>query len=146
MSLTRRTLLSLPVAVPLLNLAARAAGGDDLYFPRPDAQGGWRTLTQPSEIRTLAGIDKSRLDEAFQYTQTTSQHGGLLVLRHGYLVYEKYFGRANRGSQSEHVFHCQDVYQRLLRHHAFGAPAADFVPDGLSQKIFTQEYLHRLFP
>ena len=89
MSLTRRTLLSLPVAVPLLNLAARTAVGDDLYFPPPDAQGGWRTLSRPSEIRTLGGIDKGRLDEAFQYTQTTSQHGGLLVLRHGYLVYEK---------------------------------------------------------
>ena len=29
MSLTRRTLLSLPVAIPLLNLAARPAAGDE---------------------------------------------------------------------------------------------------------------------
>jgi hypothetical protein len=68
MSLTRRTLLSLPVAIPLLNLAARTAVGDDLYFPPPDAEGGWRTLSKPSEIRTLTGIEINRLDEAFQYT------------------------------------------------------------------------------
>ncbi len=96
MALTRRTLLSLPIAVPFLNLAARAAPSEDLYFPPSDAQGGWRTLENASEIRTLTGIDKARLDEAFQYTQTSSQHGGLLVVRHGYLVYEKYFGRGNR--------------------------------------------------
>ena len=34
MSLTRRALLSLPVAIPLLNLAARTAVGDDLTFLR----------------------------------------------------------------------------------------------------------------
>src|ERR1700728_4316319 len=33
MALTRRTLLSLPIAVPLLNLAARAAAGRGDYFP-----------------------------------------------------------------------------------------------------------------
>ena len=96
MTLTRRTLLSLPVAVPLLNLAARVAVSDALYFPPPDSKGGWRTLQNSNEIRTRTGIDTDRLDEAFQYVQTTSQHGGLLVVRHGYLVYEKYFGRAHR--------------------------------------------------
>ncbi len=27
------------------------------YFPPPDAQGGWRSLTNPSEILTKAGMD-----------------------------------------------------------------------------------------
>jgi hypothetical protein len=31
-----------------------------------------------------------------EFERETSQHGGLLVVRHGYLVYEKYFGRGNR--------------------------------------------------
>jgi hypothetical protein len=92
MALTRRTLLSLPIAVPFLNLATHTATSEDRYFPPSDAQGGWRTLENPSEIRALTGIDKARLDAALQYTQTSSQHGGLLVIRHGYLVYEKYFG------------------------------------------------------
>ena len=144
MGLTRRTLLSLPVAVPLLNLAARTAGGDDLYFPRPDAQGGWRTLTQPSEIRTLTGIDKNRLDEAFQYTQTTSQHGGLLVLRHGYLVYEKYFGRANREA-NPNMYSIAKMFTSVSCGIMLSEHSSRF-PDGLSQKVFTQEYLPQAFP
>jgi CubicO group peptidase (beta-lactamase class C family) len=144
MTLTRRTLLSLPVAIPLLNLAARTAVGDELYFPPADAQGGWRTLVQAAEIRTLTGIDKNRLDEAFQYTQTTSQHGGLLVLRHGYLVYEKYFGRANREA-NPNMYSVGKMFTSascgiMLSEHG------DRLPDGLSQKVFTKEYLPEAFP
>src|SRR6202167_6382008 len=144
MSLTRRTLLSLPVAVPLLNLAARTAVGDDLYFPPPDAQGGWRTLSQPSENRPLTGIEINRLDEAFQYTQTTSQHGGLLILRHGYLVYEKYFGRANREA-NPNMYSIGKMFTSascgiMLSEHS------NRFPDGLSQKVFTREYLPAAFP
>src|ERR1039458_6826520 len=75
MDLNRRTLLSLPIAVPFLNLATAGTMNESLHFPRSDAQGGWRTLERASEIRKLTGLDKSRLDEAFQYVQTTSQHG-----------------------------------------------------------------------
>jgi CubicO group peptidase (beta-lactamase class C family) len=144
MSLTRRTLLSLPVAIPLLNLAARTAVGDDLYFPPPDAQGGWRTLSQPSEIRTLTGIEINRLDEAFQYTQTTSQHGGLLVLRHGYLVYEKYFGRANRQA-NPNMYSIAKMFTSASCGIMLSEHSSRF-PDGLSQKVFTQEYLPQAFP
>jgi CubicO group peptidase (beta-lactamase class C family) len=144
MSLTRRTLLSLPVAIPLLNLAARTAAGDDLYFPPPDAQGGWRTLSQPSEIRTLTGIEINRLDEAFQYTQTTSQHGGLLVLRHGYLVYEKYFGRANRQA-NPNMYSIAKMFTSASCGIMLSEQSSRF-PDGLSQKVFTQEYLPQAFP
>jgi CubicO group peptidase (beta-lactamase class C family) len=144
MSLTRRTLLSLPVAIPLLNLAARTAVGDDLYFPPPDAEGGWRTLSKPSEIRTLTGIEINRLDEAFQYTQTTSQHGGLLVLRHGYLVYEKYFGRANRQA-NPNMYSIAKMFTSASCGIMLSEHSSRF-PDGLSQKVFTQEYLPQAFP
>ncbi|WP_410964951.1 hypothetical protein, partial [Salmonella sp. SAL4435] len=79
--------------------AAVCYAGD--YFPPPDAKGGWRTLTDPAKIRTVAGIDTRKLDEAFEYIQQTSQHGGLLVVRHGQLVYERYFGRGNREALPE---------------------------------------------
>jgi CubicO group peptidase (beta-lactamase class C family) len=144
MTLTRRTLFSLPIAVPFLNLATRTAVGEDLYFPPPDAQGGWRRLDQPSEIRTLTGIDKSRLDQAFQYTQTTSQHGGLVVVRHGYLVYEKYFGRANREA-NPNMYSIGKMFTSvscgiMLTEHS------NRFPDGLSQKVFSEEYLPQAFP
>src|SRR5262245_60481247 len=73
----------------------------DDYFPPPDSKGGWRTLTDPAKIEKTAGLDKRKLDGAFDYVQTTSQHGGLLVVRHGYLVYERYFGRGDREALPE---------------------------------------------
>ena len=144
MALTRRTLLSLPVAVPLLNLAVRAALGDDLYFPPADTQGGWRTLDQPSQIRAVAGIDQARLDQAFQYIQTTSQHGGLLVLRHGYLVYEKYFGRANREA-NPNMYSVGKMFTSVCCGIMLSEHSNRF-PDGLSQRVFTKEYLPEAFP
>src|SRR5437764_14643816 len=55
----------LPLATPF---------ADD-YFPPPDAKGGWRTLTDPAKIAKTAGLDRQKLDEAFDYVQNTSQHG-----------------------------------------------------------------------
>ena len=66
------------------------------YYPPPDTKGGWRT-----EKSEAAGLDSRKLDAAYQYVEQTSQHGGLLVVRHGYLVYEKYFGRGNREALPE---------------------------------------------
>src|SRR5262245_41562474 len=76
-------------------LCQRALAAQD-YFPPPDAQGGWRTLTNAAEIRKTAGMDLQKLGWAFDYASRTSQHGGLLVARHGYLVFEKYYGKGNR--------------------------------------------------
>ena len=154
MALTRRTLLSLPVALPLLHLAATAASVHaapvhnsapaDSYFPPPDSEGGWRTLTDPAAVRAQAGIDKSRLDDAFQYVGTSSQHGGLVVLRHGHLVYERYFGRAHRLA-NPNMYSIGKMFTSaccgiMLAEHK------DRFPDGLAQKVFTEKYLPEAFP
>lgn len=144
MDLNRRTLLSIPIAVPFLNLATPGTMSESLHFPRSDAQGGWRTLEQTSEIRKLTGMDKARLDEAFQYVQTTSQHGGLLVVRNGYLVYEKYFGRGNREA-NPNMYSIGKMFTSV----ACGimlAENSNRFPDGLEQKVFTQDYLPEAFP
>jgi hypothetical protein len=80
--------------------AAPCLHGDE-YFPPPDSEGGWRTLTKATEIRELAGMDLPRLEQAFDFTQRCTQNGGLLVVRHGYLVLEKYFGRAHRNANPD---------------------------------------------
>ena len=80
----------------LIGCLPMASATSDGYFPPPDNAGGWRTLTDAAKIRAIAGIDPTRLDQAFEFVKETSQHGGLLVVRHGYLVYEKYFGKGNR--------------------------------------------------
>lgn len=52
------------------------------YFPPPDAKGGWRTKADPALT--------AKLDEVFAYVGKTTQHGGLLVVHKGHLVYERY--------------------------------------------------------
>lgn len=53
-----------PVALCLLLAASCRAETriDTAYFSPPDAQGGWRRLERPDEIRRLAGMDPRKLD------------------------------------------------------------------------------------
>src|SRR5579862_9037551 len=87
--------LALVTAVTLATLAATFARASD-YFPPPDSRGGWRTLKDAASIRRLAGMDLPKLELAYDFTQRCSQNGALLVVRHGYLVFERYYGRASR--------------------------------------------------
>ena len=126
------------------NSAAASAARGDGYFPPPDTEGGWRTLSDASRIRKMAGIDPGRLDQAFQYTTTTSQHGGLLVARRGWLVYERYFGRAAR-DVTPNMFSVGKMFTSLccgimLQEHR------DRIPEGLEQKVFSEPYLPEAFP
>src|SRR4051794_11805731 len=66
------------------------------YFPPPDSEGGWRVARTAEEVWRVAGMDLGRLDRAFEVCVRGTPNGGLLVVRHGYLVYEKYFGLAQR--------------------------------------------------
>jgi hypothetical protein len=83
------------IAALLVLFPLAALAGED-YFPPPDSEGGWRTLKDSAQIRKVAGMDLTRLDYAFEYASRSSQHGGLLVVRHGYLVFEKYYGKGSR--------------------------------------------------
>src|SRR2546423_7212828 len=115
------------------------------YFPPPDTNGGWRTLTDASEIREVGGLDTRKLDDAFEYIQQTSQHGGLLVVRHGWLLYERYFGRGNREALPE-LASCGKAFTSI----AVGImlkEKADLIPRGLDERVFTPKYLPaEIFP
>src|SRR4051812_6059759 len=128
-------------AVTLLAAApARAAD----YFPPPDRDGGWRTLKDPAEIRNLAGMDADRLERAFDFTQRCSQNGGLLVVRRGYLVFERYFGRAHRDANPD-IASTGKAYTSV----ACGIMLQEFhdkIPGGLDTKVFTERYLPEAFP
>jgi len=129
--------------VALSGLLLFSALGDD-YFPPPDREGGWRTLTGAASMRKVAGIDTGRLDQAFQFIQETSQHGGLVVVRHGYLVYEKYFGKGNREAHPDMAsigkaftsISCGILLEEKR----------DQIPEGLETKVFTEKYLPEAFP
>ncbi len=89
-------------------------------------------------------MDLSRLDQAFEFEKETSQHGGLVVVRHGYLVYEKYFGRGNREAHPDmasigKAFTSISCGIMLKEKH-------DQIPEGLETKVFTEKYLPQAFP
>jgi CubicO group peptidase (beta-lactamase class C family) len=130
------------VLVLLLPTVAMAKPAD--YFPPPDSQGGWRTLKDAAAIRKLAGMDLPRLQQAFDFTQRCSQNGGLLVVRHGYLVFEKYFGRAHRNANPD-MASTGKAYTSI----ACGIMLQEkhaAIPEGLDQKVFTEKYLPEAFP
>ncbi len=131
------------LTISILQCAVALAIASD-YFPPPDSEGGWRTLKEAKEIRTLAGMDLHRLDQAFDFTQRCSQNGGLLVVRHGYLVFEKYFGRAHRNANPD-MASTGKAYTSI----ACGIMLREFhdkIPDGLATKVFTETYLPEAFP
>lgn len=141
----RRTALlgagALLLSLPSFSLAARHKRE---YFPPPDSQGGWRTLTDAASIRKQAGMDLARLDSAYEVTQRSTQHGGLVVVRHGYLVYEKYFGRADRNANPDMA-----STGKAVTSIACGVMMRDYhdkIPEGLDTKVFTPKYLPEAFP
>ena len=85
------SLLLLPLALPAAT-----------YFPPPDSQGGWRTTKDAAEARTLAGIDLERLELAARAAErSNADNGGLLVVSRGYLVLERYYGKAHRNANPD---------------------------------------------
>src|SRR3954465_10205843 len=114
------------------------------YFPPPDGEGGWRTAKGGAEVRRDAGMDLLRLEQAFDFTQRCTQNGGLIVVRHGYLVFEKYFGRAHRNAKPD-MASTGKAYTSI----ACGIMLREFhdkIPDGLDTKVFTEKYLPEAFP
>ena len=116
---------------------------DQKYFPPPDSEGGWRTLEQ-NQLRKVAGLDPHKLDEAFEYASRTSQHGGLLVVRHGWLAYEKYYGKGNREANPA-MASLGKTYTSIACGIMLREKQAS-IPEGLEQKVFTEKYLPEAFP
>ena len=114
------------------------------YFPTPDSEGGWRTLKTAEEIRAKAGMDLTRLEDAYAVTERSTTNGGLLVVRHGYLVFEKYFGRASRNANPDMA-----STGKAFTSIACGIMLREFrdkIPAGLDTRVFTQNYLPEAFP
>ena len=109
------------------------------YFPVPDSLGGWRTLKSAEDIRQIAGMDKSKLDSAFDFIRSTTKNGGLIVLRHGWLVYENYFGKGQRDA-TPNIASSGKSFTSIAVGILMGE-RPDLFPDGLDQKIFTPKYL-----
>jgi CubicO group peptidase (beta-lactamase class C family) len=131
----------LPLAVIFEAFTCVVLAGD--YFPPPDSAGGWRTAMDAAQARKKAGMDLPKLEQAWAFTQRCTQNGGLLVVRNGYLVFEKYFGRAGRNVNPD-MASTGKAYTSI----ACGIMLKEFkdkIPDGLDTKVFTDEYLPEAF-
>jgi len=113
------------------------------YFPPPDRVSGWRMATNAAQMRKLAGMNLPRLEQAWKFTQRCTQNGGLLVVRNGHLVFEKYFGRASRNANPD-MASTGKAYTSIacgIMLHEF----RDKIPDGLNTKVFTPKFLPEAF-
>jgi CubicO group peptidase (beta-lactamase class C family) len=108
------------------------------YFPHPDSDGGWRTLTNAEEIRRVAGMDVDTLDATLEYIKGSTKNGGLLVARNGWLVYERYFGLGHREA-TPNLASCSKSFTSI----SVGilmSERPELFPEGLDQRIFTPAY------
>ncbi len=89
-------------------------------------------------------MDLARLENAYIATERSTANGGLLVVRHGYLVFEKYFGRASRNANPDMA-----STGKAFTSIACGIMLREFkdkIPEGLETKIFTEKYLPEALP
>jgi CubicO group peptidase (beta-lactamase class C family) len=111
----------------------------ETYFPPPDSEGGWRTATTAAEVGQRAGLDLPKLEAVFAEYSASTKNGGLLVVRHGWLAFEKYFGHGCRDA-TPNLGSCGKSFTSI----AVGvlmAEHSELFPDGLDQKVFTPAYL-----
>lgn len=128
----------------LVFLAATSLHAADTYFPPPDSEGGWREAKDAKSCKALAGMDLSKLEAAGILTERSTAHGGLVVVRNGYLCFEKYFGRASRNANPDMA-----STGKAFCSIACGIMLNEFkakIPDGLDAKVFTEKYLPEAFP
>lgn len=136
--------MTVPSLTTLLVCSTASLFAADAYFPPPDSEGGWRAAVTAQEVRELAGMDLHKLEPAYEITQRSTGNGGLLVVHHGYLCFERYFGRASRNANPDMA-----STGKAFTSIACGIMLQEFkvkIPDGLDTKVFTEAYLPEAFP
>jgi CubicO group peptidase (beta-lactamase class C family) len=114
------------------------------YFPPPDKDGGWREAKGAAQVRDLAGMDLAKVELAYDLAQRSTQNGGVLVVRHGYLAFERYWGRGHRNANPDMA-----STGKAFTSIACGIMLNEFkakIPQGLDQEVFTEQYLPEALP
>jgi CubicO group peptidase (beta-lactamase class C family) len=112
------------------------------YFPPPESQGGWRSLTNRDEIRQLAGMEPAKLNELRDWLlQSDNRDFAAVIIRRGYVVLEVERGK-NARTSTANVKSCakaicatvlaiaaeESQQGRTARKMKFDDPAFDFIP------------------
>lgn len=92
----RRSCPPLYEILVLLFCSIACARSDD-YFPPPESQGGWRTLTSGNATRDLGGMDPTQLSELRDWLLASDDRDfAAVVIRRGYILLEVERGRNAR--------------------------------------------------
>lgn len=123
------------------------------YFPPAESAGGWRKLTDPDKIRSLAGMDPEKLEAFTSWILAgelnTTRNGGVII-RNGWIVAEWY----NETTAPETLVEIKSAAKAFaalyvgmvidesrkgkfsanpepkLRRIDYDSPAYDYIPDG----------------
>jgi CubicO group peptidase (beta-lactamase class C family) len=64
-----------------------ASGSKASYFPPPESQGGWRMAETPSDIKTIAGMDETKIEQLRQWLlKSDDRPFAAVVVRHGMIA------------------------------------------------------------
>ncbi len=135
---------SLLLAPLLAAFSLSIVSAADEYFPPPDSKGGWRSALDAKSAREKAGIDKEMLDRAWTVTERATANAGLVVIHKGWLVQEKYAGKAQRNVNPDMA-----STGKAFTSIACGIMLKEFkdkIPDGLDTKVFTDKFLPEALP
>lgn len=141
MTRTRPLIATLLVAVAAW-LTAEAVDGGEPYYPPPESKGGWRKLGDPHDIRQLAGMNPTKLDELRGWLlRSDKRNFAAVVIRNGYIVLEVERGNSSKtdarrvASVSKAI--CATVLaiaseasqqEKTPNKMSFDDPAFDFIP------------------
>jgi hypothetical protein len=139
MKLSSRLSLVTVICSGVWMLSACRSEIEDTYYPKPDSEGGWRTVSDSSAIRDRFGMDTEILDEAFEQAKVATKNGGLLVLKDGWLVYERYFGKGHREAAVNLASIGKSFTSVSMGILLSEQPEA--FPDGLEQNVYTPDFL-----
>lgn len=70
---------------------------DEIYFPPPESQGGWRKLDEPERSRRRASMDQAKLDGLKEWLlESDGRSFAAVVIRNGYIVLEVERGNSSK--------------------------------------------------
>lgn len=109
------------------------------YFPAPESAGGWRTALTPPEARERAGMDTAALDRVWETASALHGDLSLLVVRHGWLCYERYQGAISTTSTTD-LHSCGKAFTGVATSIVVDE-RADLFPERLDQRVYSERYL-----
>jgi CubicO group peptidase (beta-lactamase class C family) len=116
--------------------------GDETYFPPPESRGGWRKLSDPDDIRRLAGMNPGKLEQLKQWLMRSDKRSfAAVVMRNGYITLEVERGNSSKTDARRVASVSKAICATVLaiasersqegktpRKMSFNDPAFDFIP------------------